>query len=120
MNTENLREARDIDDAPELCQAAKPLATAAQNQAVHLFNSLRPRTRQVAKLLVTTSTTDQAIATVMGTHTSVVHRAITELLDATGMDNRVELALYIVRRPELERLLIGVQITPPQKRRAGQ
>ena len=94
-------------------------AVEAQDQAQRVFNALKPRARQVAKLLVSGFETDKDIAAAMGLAVCSVHFYITELFNATGMDSRVGLALYIVRRPALEALFMAVPIIPAQKRRCG-
>ena len=82
-----------------------------------ILSLLTPRTKQVAKLLVTGYTTDQVIADAMGIALKSIRKLMTALFDATGTNNRVELALYIVRHQELEHLLMNVEITESQKRR---
>ena len=91
-----------------------PSVIAARCQVI--FNSLKPRARQVAKLLITGYTTDKDVAAAMGIKTSSTRKLITELFNITGTSNRVELALFIVRHPELEQPLLNVSITKPQKR----
>lgn len=70
-----------------------------------LYTRLTRREREFARLLVSGVTTDSDIARVMGIKPCNAHRYATHLYDKTGMGNRVELALFIVRHPELEALL---------------
>lgn len=111
----------DIDDAPELRQVHRQLTPNRDVlDAQRVFNALTPRARQVAKLLVSGGCErDQDIAAAMGISTSGVHGRMTNLFNATGMDSRVALVLFIVRRPALEALFTGVTVTPAQHRGAG-
>ena len=70
-----------------------------------LYERLTPRERDYARLLVTGTTTNKDIADAMGVNYGWINRYATSLFDKTGTDNRVELALFIVRHPELEELL---------------
>ena len=70
-----------------------------------LYERLTPRERDYARLLVTGQTTNNGIADAMGVSHGWINRYATSLFDKTGMDNRTELALFIVRHPELEELL---------------
>lgn len=130
----------DIDDSPELRQVSAPKTSVPENPARErgqtppsilkrsppptcasaylnsIFNDLKPRAQQAARLLVTSYTTDQDIAGAMGIKTGSIRKLMTDLFDATSTDNRVELALYIVRHPEFEKLLLSVPITKSQKR----
>ena len=108
----------DIDDAPELRQVHRQLTPNRDAlDAQRIFDSLTPRARQVAKLLISGGCErDQDIAAAMGVSTSGVRGRMRELFDICGVDSRVALALFIVRRPALEALLTAVTVTPAQHR----
>ena len=108
----------DIDDAPELRQVHRQLTPNRDAlDAQRIFDSLTPRARQVAKLLISGGCErDQDIAAAMGISINCERARMTNLFNATGMDSRVALVLYIVRRPALEVLLTAVTVTPAQHR----
>jgi len=72
---------------------------------VEYFKKFTPRERTYLRLLVTGTTTNKEIASAMGIKLSWVQRYATHLFEKTGTDNRMALALFVVRRPELEALL---------------
>lgn len=78
-----------------------------------IFAELGIRTRQALALLVSGYTTDQDMAAALGVSKSTIHIAVGLAFDATGMGNRVELALFVERNTELKRLLLA-GFTVPQ------
>ena len=109
---------RDIDDAPELRQVHRQLIPDHSILEAHrIFKSLTPRARQAAKLLISGGyERDRDIGSAMGISINGVRSRMRELFDVTGMDSRVALALFIVRRPALEALITEVTVTPAQHR----
>ena len=82
-----------------------------------VFNSLTNRQRQAAKLLIRGGPCDDAaIAAAMGLQYESVHGLLARVFDATGMDNRTALAVFLLRRPGLTAMLDAVEIEPPQHR----
>jgi DNA-binding NarL/FixJ family response regulator len=109
-----------IDDAPELRQVHRQLAPNRDAlDAQRIFDALTPRARQVAMLLVSGYERDQDIGPAMGISINGVHSRMRELFDICGVDSRVALVLFIVRRPALEALLAAVAVTPAQHRGRG-
>jgi DNA-binding NarL/FixJ family response regulator len=71
-----------------------------------LYAKMTGRQRVVAALLISGTVRDIDIARAMGVTDRYIRKPITALFDLTGMDNKTELALFIVRRPGLEKLLV--------------
>ena len=70
-----------------------------------LHARMTKRQREYALLLTSGCTTDADIARAMHISPETVRKYINRLFDLTGMSTRLELALFIVRRPRLEQLL---------------
>jgi DNA-binding NarL/FixJ family response regulator len=70
-----------------------------------LYAQMTPRMRDFARILITGPTDDAGIAAVMGVRLRSTAHITSRLFELTGMSNRTELALFIVRRPKLEQLL---------------
>lgn len=66
---------------------------------------MTPRQRECARLLVNGHSTDAALGKAMGISPTSMRKYMAGLFNATGMGSRLELALFIVRHPQLERLL---------------
>ena len=84
-----------------------------------IFSSLTNRQRQAAKVLIGGGPCDNlSIGSVLGLQYESVRSLLSHVFDATGMDNRTALAVFLLRRPRLTALLDGVAITPPRRRLA--
>ena len=71
-----------------------------------LFEQLTPREREYARyLLEGADCTDREIAAAMSISHRSVRRYATALFDITGADNRTALAVRLMRRPGLLKLL---------------
>ena len=76
-----------------------------------MFDHMTKRERQAAALLIKSGyCDDRSIGEQMGICAEAVRRHITALLDQTGMGNRTELAVFLLRRPVLTALLDQVVI----------
>jgi DNA-binding CsgD family transcriptional regulator len=68
---------------------------------------LTPRERELARMLLSSGANDSKIALAMGIKRRTIRAYMGRLFDLTGMDDRLNLGLYILRNPKLLSEVMG-------------
>lgn len=77
---------------------------------LQLFATLTQKERKVLRLFVSGATDDPSLARELGVSRSTLSHYFATFYDLTGMSTRAELMMFVLKRPELERLLMESEV----------